>query len=189
MKCHFFDNGYCKYKRQCTNKHPSKLCTNQSCLNQGCDRRHPKTCRNFFLRRFCRFGRDCMYSHEINCEACDNLKFVIEKGISEKRELDNNLKDLENKVKKYESKIKELNKQNDDLKRKSQASDTENQKLSEEKESLEKENDDLKTNVCLEMKYACMLCKFKCKKKSDLQNHKEDEHQNKCNICEFKTLK
>ena len=39
------------------------------------------------------------------------------------------------------------------------------------------------------MKYLWTFSRLKCIKKIDLQNHKEDEPHNRCNIREFKTFK
>ena len=77
---HFQDTGFCKYKRRCKFKHyQEEVCREVGCRNTDCWKRHPKPCRNFFIKKFCRFGQECKYDHEYSCEACDNLKFLIDK--------------------------------------------------------------------------------------------------------------
>jgi hypothetical protein len=40
----------------------------------------------------------------------------------------------------------------------------------------------------VEMKYSCKYCDYKCKRKNELQIHKNDEHKIRCDLCKFKTF-
>ena len=65
-KCRYFDRGYCKYKNKCRYKHPKEICEEYfkygKCLNKGCERRHPKTCKWLATKAGCR-KPECDYHH------------------------------------------------------------------------------------------------------------------------------
>ena len=62
--CHFYQNGFCKFKQQCVNKHISDICpTHPLFQNKECEKRHPKSCRMFALFTNCKFER-CAYAHD-----------------------------------------------------------------------------------------------------------------------------
>ena len=56
-----------------------------------------------------------------------------------------------------------------------------NEILEIKKKSIECENDS--------MKYACMVCDFKCMRKNELQIHKVEKHQLKCDHCNSESFK
>ena len=89
-KCSFQDSGYCKYKRKCNFKHFEHVCKDPKCKNRDCNKRHPQPCKHFFLRKFCRFGSECMYDHNLCCEDCDNLTFLIKKETKKSEEATKN---------------------------------------------------------------------------------------------------
>ena len=78
-KCWFQNSGFCKFQVNCKFKHVEGVCQETNCRNKICSRRHPRKCRYFFLRNYCRFGQDCRYDHNVVCEACQNLKFLLNK--------------------------------------------------------------------------------------------------------------
>ena len=78
-KCWFQNSGFCKFQVNCKFKHVEGVCQETNCRNKSCSRRHPRKCRYFFLRNYCRFGQDCRYDHNFDCEACPNLKFLLNK--------------------------------------------------------------------------------------------------------------
>ena len=77
-KCFYNDFGFCKFGDQCRLDHPIQVCRETSCRKRDCPKRHPKACRNFFLKNHCRFGNICKYDHFFDCKICANLKHVIE---------------------------------------------------------------------------------------------------------------
>ena len=81
VKCYFQDSGYCKFGTNCNLLHPEVICRERNCRSKSCPKRHPKPCRNFFIRRYCRFGQSCKYDHIFDCEICDNLKYLVAKEI------------------------------------------------------------------------------------------------------------
>ena len=61
--CKFQNSGFCKFETKCNFKHVFDNCDEKGCDKTGCIKRHPKRCRYFFLKRFCKFQESCHYSH------------------------------------------------------------------------------------------------------------------------------
>ena len=59
--CKHFQTGYCKFRKQCRNKHIVEMCQTEHCASESCIKRHPKVCRYFST--FCKFGDNCRYKH------------------------------------------------------------------------------------------------------------------------------
>ena len=59
VKCYFNDCGFCKYGLGCRFNHSEQVCRDSACLNRNCYRRHPRPCRNFFLRNYLN-GNNCL---------------------------------------------------------------------------------------------------------------------------------
>ena len=94
-KCYHNDCGFCKFGQRCRFHHPDQVCRERACQNKSCQRRHPKPCRNFFLRKYCRFGNDCKFGHSFDCENCENLIYLIDEQIKdETAKITENKKDL-----------------------------------------------------------------------------------------------
>ena len=45
LVCKFFNKGFCKFTNKCKFEHPENKCTEESCRNKACRKRHPKQCR------------------------------------------------------------------------------------------------------------------------------------------------
>ena len=87
--CKHFMYGYCKLKHKCPKEHIDILCQNyRECDNNGCVKRHPKTCRYFARNRRCRYER-CAYSHDE-----DGIDFKIETAENEISALRDDIKEL-----------------------------------------------------------------------------------------------
>ena len=87
--CKHFMYGYCKLKHECPKEHIDILCQNyRECDNNGCVKRHPKTCRYFARNRRCRYER-CAYSHDK-----DGIDFKIETAENEISALRDDIKEL-----------------------------------------------------------------------------------------------
>ena len=70
------NHGFCKYDVKCKFQHSEGVCQERDCRSRSCPRRHPRPCRNFFLKKYCRFGQACRYDHRFDCE---DFKFLINK--------------------------------------------------------------------------------------------------------------
>ena len=93
IKCPYYDSGYYKYGDKCHNIHPDKVCNDNNCSEDKCDKRHPNPCK-FGKRRRHSKKNVCSYAHV--SFASDDKKF---------EELENEIKVLEDNLKK---KSKEL---------------------------------------------------------------------------------
>ena len=59
--------GYCKFQNHFPEQRIDVKCPNyKDCDDNGCVKRHPKTCKNFERNGKCRFKK-CAYSHERPC--------------------------------------------------------------------------------------------------------------------------
>ena len=66
--------GYCKFHSQWPKQHIDGICPSfKDCDDNGCVKRHPKTCKYFEKNGKCRFEK-CSYSHE---KEGNNLKVVV----------------------------------------------------------------------------------------------------------------
>ena len=82
IKCVNYGTGYCKFGEECFKIHPDKVCEDQHCFSDKCDKRHPNPCK--FGPR-CKFNRNkiCLYSHVTS--ASDDEKFnTIENKFNKK---------------------------------------------------------------------------------------------------------
>ena len=95
--CPYNNRGYCKAKEECENVHSDKVCEDQDCPENNCDKRHPNPCK-YGLR--CTFNkkRECMYLH-VTTAMHDGKIEVIDRKFEHKFET------LENYVKKIETDI------------------------------------------------------------------------------------
>ena len=59
--CKHFNKGYCQFKEGCSLFHSKVICSNDSCRDKSCRKRHPKQCR---YKDLCRRRTICLYSHK-----------------------------------------------------------------------------------------------------------------------------
>ena len=118
-KCYFQDVGFCKYNERCQFQHSEGVCPESTCRSRSCSKRHPRPCRNFFIKRYCRFGQSCKYAHTFECEPCENLKFLIDKEnkrvVSIVKEKDETIVKMENKISEAKLEILRLKSENNNL--------------------------------------------------------------------------
>ena len=120
--CLFDKFSYCKNGDKCLRIHLKEVCQIRECDYRKCDKRHPRPCKIFRIRGFCKFGKSCRYSHRLPKEVEDQNKRIetleeITKKLS-KQVTDQNhkIKDLRINLLESESRtIKRLQKQIDDL--------------------------------------------------------------------------
>ena len=112
QKCQYYDRGFCNKGNECTKYHSDKVCQDLNCFEDNCMDRHPNPCK--FGNR-CKFHRKnlCLYSHVTIVSddekfkalqnkldkkfetQCKEMKKTVEKIITEKEKLIDNLrKDL-----------------------------------------------------------------------------------------------
>ena len=58
IKCPYYDRGFCKFGDTCYNKHPDKVCNDNNCSGENCEKRHPNPCK---------FGMRCNYNNKNAC--------------------------------------------------------------------------------------------------------------------------
>ena len=148
--CLFDKFSYCKNGVRCLKIHLKEVCWNRECDYRKCNKRHPRPCKIFLEKGFCRFGTSCRYSHrptkivEEQNKKIESLENKTTKLLKQVADQDVIIKDLEKKLLERECKeIKSLQKQIDDLVQKN------NEKESAIKK-LETEFNDIKVNCLTE---------------------------------------
>ena len=121
-KCLFDKFSYCKNGVRCLKIHLKELCWNRECDYRKCNKRHPRPCKIFLEKGFCRFGTSCRYSHrppkivEDQNKKIESLENKTAKLLKQVTDQDAIIKDLEKKLFEREcSEVKSLQKQIDDL--------------------------------------------------------------------------
>ena len=64
--CMFNKFGFCKKGDSCRKIHLVEICLKDGCDARKCDKRHPRPCRFFNQKGFCRFEINCKFSHKPN---------------------------------------------------------------------------------------------------------------------------
>ena len=98
--CRFNQTGVCKFRDNCGKMHVNTLCSNIKYNKTGCNNRHPKQCRNFFVNGKCIFNNECSFAHnksETNIKL-EDLKMEVNQLKSEVELLRCKLLESENKL-------------------------------------------------------------------------------------------
>ena len=192
-KCKIYNRGFCFYKESCKHKHPDKVCDDQNCSEDKCDKRHPNPCK--FSYRCTYYKQNiCLYSH-INPSpenANNNDKF---KKLNKKLEkLENNLQELKSvldqkdleirniqaKCIKLETKVKHLEEETGEIEER-----VINQSLSVLENSIRIPEKEI---------FKCEKCNFSTESERGLKVHIKRKHANlsetsfplNCDFCEIK---
>ena len=64
--CMFNKFGFCKKGDSCRKIHLVEICLKDACDARKCDKRHPRSCKFFNQKGFCRFETNCKFSHKPN---------------------------------------------------------------------------------------------------------------------------
>ena len=144
VKCFHNDFGFCKFGDECRLEHSEQVCRETSCRRKYCSKRHPKACKNYFLKKHCRFGNICRYDHFFDCENCDNLLYIIKK---ETKDSEERLKKKDEAITRMAKEIKNLEKEKVILERKGKVSKDENKKLQDEIRQSGEEKSKLKSTI------------------------------------------
>ena len=138
--CKYYNVGFCKFRDRCFFKHVLEDCKTKDCKKDHCLKRHPKRCKFFFLRKFCKFKTDCKFSHDESDSKDDEDIQKVRHEITEIRkenesiksrnkELKNEISIMKEKLENAQEDLKALEKERDKL-------DIENQEIKEINEIL-----------------------------------------------------
>ena len=97
--CLFNKFGFCKFSLKCRKMHTEEICDVRTC-----SLRHPKICKYFAWRGFCKFGDFCRFKHN----RIDNLTEKGENLVKENKEMEKEIIDLKNGILLKELKIENL---------------------------------------------------------------------------------
>ena len=107
--CLFDKFSYCKNGDKCLRIHLKEVCFIRECDHSRCDKRHPKPCKIFRIRGFCKFGTSCRYSHRLPKEVeeqnkrIDSLEEITVKLSKQVAVQNNEIKELKIKLIESES--------------------------------------------------------------------------------------
>jgi len=74
FKCYNYNMGYCKYRRNCANFHPTLECSQKPCYDNFCQKRHRIPCKFALKNGSCKFGKKCEFLHEAGTGARSKRK-------------------------------------------------------------------------------------------------------------------
>ena len=92
--------------------HLKEVCWKRECDYRKCNKRHPRLCKPFMEKGFCRFGKSCRYSHrppkviEEQNQKIESLENNTAKLLKQVADQDVMIKDLKKKL--YEREFKEI---------------------------------------------------------------------------------
>ena len=61
--CMFNKFGFCKWEASCKKIHLDEICLLEECESRKCNKRHPRPCKFFSERGFCKYGSNCSFDH------------------------------------------------------------------------------------------------------------------------------
>ena len=197
--------GFCKFSDKCRFRHINVKCEEKTCPVYTCEKRHPRTCRNFRDVGYCKFTTYCKYEHSKHKHIEENSEKIakLEKKIPSDRNNDSLAKQVEVRMDNFE---KMLNNQRKDLEEKNAQISSLEMRLNEleKKHADEKKSKDIKikdlenalkskTNDEKEEEvFKCTECKFETVSKKGLSIHIKRKHTNlkdqnypsECDFCE-----
>ena len=105
--CNHYKYGYCKYHDQCLKRHVDGQCNSlHACKVKACNKRHPRICKRYPLKKFCKFKEECAYLH-LDDTSSEVKNQAITLDCKESRH-DLEIKKLQDEVKELRSEIKLL---------------------------------------------------------------------------------
>ena len=186
--CKYNQQGFCKYRQQCSKLHVNKICpSHQSCLTDGCEIRHPRNCKTFLQLAKCKFTQ-CAYFH-----SPDESIIKVEKLEREVDELKEVVGQLSKSFKELHEELENMNiakrKLNNYDKAKSTKDDVSQPKESNKIKNTYTNTTELKTRKNKVTKntktkgtrkgmiYKCEKCDHSCAKGITLKKHTNAKHQ------------
>ena len=168
-------NGFCKYRLQCSKDHVNKICQNHlQCKDFSCKLQHPKRCQSFDVDGKCRFT-DCAYLH-----VKDGVNFKVDGLEMEVRELKDQIEIMvQNKYSNNDHRIEllekdkivknyDVNQLNAIVKKIEILLDELNKKTALKKTKF--------TETDAEVWFHCKVYDYKSKKETTLNKHKNTKH-------------
>ena len=109
--------GFCKFSDKCRFRHINVKCEEKTCPVYTCEKRHPRTCRNFRNLGYCKFTTYCKYQHIKHKHIEENSVKIakLENNIPSDKNDESLAKQVEVRMDKFE---KMLNNQRKDLEEK-----------------------------------------------------------------------
>ena len=161
--CNFHQFGHCKFGQTCKKFHTKETCTTFHCKYSDCTLRHPKMCKFFARRSWCKFGEECSFSHFSANEHFANKK-EIETLKAENEALKTRTLLLEAKISKIDTIEEELKA----LKTEINSQVTENVNQQEPEEIQPEDNSTFK----------CDFCEYTSLSRKGVNIHKGSKHKN-----------
>ena len=104
--CMFNKFGFCKWEANCKKIHLDEICLLEECESRKCNKRHPRLCKYFSERGFCKYGSSCRFDHKppkyirsivSRLEALEKENLKLLKVIEDQKEICDNktMKDVE----------------------------------------------------------------------------------------------
>ena len=59
--CQFYQYEHCKFADRCNKTNTSVTCDSFPCLDNTCDKRHPRKCKNYEAYGRCQFAKRCSF--------------------------------------------------------------------------------------------------------------------------------
>ena len=190
-KCVHFNSGYCKFNvKGCKFFHPTEDCSEDSCIDKKCNKRHPRKCK---FEENCRYNKKgkCSYKHQ------DNLKQIAN---GDYLKIEKEMKDLQNEIVNIQKNIKIKDIKIDFLENKLIAMESHVNETFKKMDSLNIQLSAIKNSINQTKYFQCKQCDFLGKTAQSLEHHITTEHQAqnklirktveankmvKCNDCEF----
>ena len=110
--CKFYQNGYCKCRNQCRNRHVETVCETINCRTREYILRHPRESKYYQQFERYKFNSYCLFKHSESAPAIESKdleKYVLEiiKHIVNEK-VDEFVKKMEEKMGKLEGVLKVL---------------------------------------------------------------------------------
>ena len=121
----------------------------EACEQEGCNKRHPKRCRYFFLRGHCKFQENCCYSYssEDTCKELANVSLEIIKIEKYNHELKKEVDHVKKENKLLANTLNKVRVKFDQLRKEKVAIEAQNKELKEINESLLEDVQDVNCRI------------------------------------------
>ena len=181
--CKHHQRGYCKFRRECQKHHENEICQVRSCSSKDCRKRHPKLCKYFGQRVFCKYGTGCAYAHveivnksEIHIlnEAIKTIRAEIDTlklKVTSTSDIQKEGKVMMNMIKSLKEDINNIKSVNDKICNKIRILEEEFEESDSEDDKEMSENNDRETH-----QIECTFCDFNCERENTLRKHIKTKH-------------
>ena len=176
LYCNFHQFGHCKFGHTCKLFHTPDTCTTFHCTDSNCTLRHPKMCKFYARRGWCKFGEECSFLHFSAAEQFAN-KIEFENMKAE-------IKALKTRTVLLEEKLSKLDTIEDELKALKATKDTfatHNENVEDHRKERESESDFDVTSGAINFEdpvmFSCNLCNYTSKSQKGVNIHKGAKHK------------